>query len=147
MATWGGFRSAAPELASFGAERLRAAPAYLATVRRGGAPRVHPITPVVDVDHLYVFMEPDSPKGHDLRLRRSYALHNGVASGEGAGGEFAVFGDADLVEDEHIRAAAAAAARYETAPRYILFELSVSEARSNAFGDVTLPTPRRWADG
>jgi len=145
VATWGGFREAAPDLAAFGAERLQAAPAYLATVRRGGAPRVHPVSPVVDDAHLFVFMEPNSPKAHDLRVRRTYALHNGVTEG-GAAGEFVVFGEGDPVDDRGLRALAVAAAGYDVEPRYVLFELTVVEARSNVFGDLSiLPTPHRWA--
>ncbi len=53
-------------------------PGYLATVDDRGAPRVHPVTPVIGGGFLFVFMEPTSPKGRDLRERRSYALHNGV---------------------------------------------------------------------
>jgi hypothetical protein len=147
MATWGGFRESAPELADFGAARLLAAPAYLATIRRDGSPRVHPVSPVITGMELLVFMEPDSPKGHDLRLRRSYSMHNAVSFGEALAGEFVVFGEAEIVVDPVRRAAAEAAATYETLPRYVLYELSVVEARSNIFGDETLlPSPRRWAD-
>jgi len=147
MATWGEFRESAPELADFGAARLLAVPAYLATIRRGGAPRVHPVSPVIAGPALFVFMEPDSPKGHDLRRRRAYAMHNGVSIGEGLAGEFVVFGEAVIVDDPARRAAAEAAASYETLPRYVLFELSVAEARSNIFGDMTvLPSSPRWLE-
>ncbi len=66
MLTWGEFAKAEPELAAFGAGRLDVPPAYLATVRRSGAPRVHPVTPIVLADGLFLFMEPTSPKGRDL---------------------------------------------------------------------------------
>jgi len=36
--SWGEFAKREPELARFGAGRLTAAPAYLVTVRRSGAP-------------------------------------------------------------------------------------------------------------
>src|SRR5918992_547093 len=65
--SWGEFKELAPELAAFGDGRLRLPPAYLATVRRNGAPRVHPVTPIIDVEALFVFMEPTSPKARDLR--------------------------------------------------------------------------------
>ena len=57
-----------PELAAFGSARLNGRVAYLATVRKDGSPRVHPMTPIIGEGHLFVFMEPTSPKGHDLRL-------------------------------------------------------------------------------
>jgi hypothetical protein len=56
---------------------LRAAPAYLATVRADGSPRVHPVTPIV-TEGLYVFMESTPPKGADLPVRSQCARHNGV---------------------------------------------------------------------
>ncbi len=38
----------------------------------------------------------------------------------------------------------AAAASDEPADRYVLFELRVGEVRSNGYGDVPMPEPRRW---
>jgi hypothetical protein len=145
MTTWGEFAAAEPELAAFGAGRLRAAPAYLATVRKSGAPRVHPVTPIVAPEALYLFMEPTSPKGRDLRERGWYAIHNGVPDSSGTGGEFFVSGRAVAVSDPAIRSVAVAAADYTPAERYVLFELHVSEARCNGYGDVPLPANRRWS--
>jgi hypothetical protein len=76
------------ELASFGEGRLHAAPAYLATVRPDGSPRVHPVTPIIGAGGLFLFMEPTSPKGRDLHERGWFAMHSGVPGGEGTGGEF-----------------------------------------------------------
>ena len=134
MATWGEFAAAEPELAAFGAERLLIPPAYLATVRRSGAPRVHPVTP----------REPTSPKGRDLRERGGFAMHNGVPDDEGTGGEFFCSGLAFAVEDPSLRALVTEAARFEPEPRYVLFELQLTEARCNGYGDVKLPAHRRW---
>src|SRR6187401_2759383 len=117
MKSWGEFAAAEPALASFGAERLVGLPAYLATVREDGMPRVHPVTPVVSADGLFVFMESTSPKGQDLRERGGYALHSGVPDNEGSGGEFFVSGTGHLVEDASIRAIAERAASYEPEPR------------------------------
>lgn len=83
--SWDEFVQLEPELARFGADRLTAAPAYLATVRRSGAPRVHPVTPIFAPGGLFLFMEPTSPKGTDLRERGWFALHNGVPDNEGSG--------------------------------------------------------------
>jgi hypothetical protein len=145
MKSWGEFAAAEPALASFGAERLTAhPPAYLATVREDGTPRVHPVTPVVTADGLFVFMESTSPKGRDLRERGRYALHNGVPDTEGSGGEFFVSGTGHLVEDGSVRATAERAASYDPEARYVLFELLLGEARCNGYGDVPLPEHRRW---
>lgn len=143
--SWGAFADADPELAAFGEGLLMAPPAYLATVRRDGSPRVHPVTPILASGGLFVFMEPTSPKGRDLRERRRFALHNGVPDTEGSGGEFSVSGEGIPVDDPAVRAIVAEAASYDPADRYVLFELRVAEARCNGYGDVSLPTQRRWS--
>jgi hypothetical protein len=99
---------------------------------------------VIASDHLFLFMEPTSPKGRDLRGRASYALHNGVPDNKGTGGEFYLRGTATLVEDEALRTIAVSSASYSPAAHYILFELHVTEARCNGYGDVTLPSPTHW---
>jgi hypothetical protein len=144
MTTWGVLAAAEPELAGFVADRLGAAPAYLATVRSDGAPRVHPVTPVLTADGLFLFMEPTSPKGADLRDRGWFALHNGVPDDAGAGGEASVTGTAQLVDAAAVRASVVAAASYDVVDRYVLFELRPTEVRCKGYGDVPLPERRRW---
>lgn len=144
MSGWADFEAAAPELAAFGAARLMIPPAYLATVRSGGAPRVHPVTPIIGGGRLFVFMEPTSPKVRDLRDRRYYALHNSVPDTHGSGGEFYVRGEGAAADDAESRALATASSSYTPADRYVLFELSVSEARGNGYGDVVLPERAHW---
>ena len=145
MRSWGDFEVQAPALAAFGAERLTAAAAYLATLRRNRTPRVHPVAPIVGGGRLFVFMEPNSPKAHDLSEREWYALHNGVPDTFGTGGEFFVSGQASLLDDPQLRTVASEAATYQPEDRYVLFELLIKEARCNSYGDVTLPDPGRWA--
>lgn len=146
MATFGHLAAAAPDVAALVADRLGAAPAYLATTRDDGSPRVHPVTPILGADRLWVFMEPTSPKGRDLRTRPRYALHAGVADSQGTGGEAWVAGSATPVDDPADRAAAVAAASYEPAERYVLFELHVDEAGTTTY-DGGAPTRRRWRAG
>ncbi len=143
--TWSEFARAEPELATFGAERLGRPRAYLATVGPGGVPRVHPVTPIISAEGLFVFMEPRSPKGRDLRERGWYALHNGVPDTEGSGGEFSLTGRGFAVDDLDTREWAAKAASYDPDESYVLFELRVSEARCKGYGDVPLPARRRWS--
>jgi Pyridoxamine 5'-phosphate oxidase len=144
MASWGDFESQAPALAAFGLSRLTAAAAYLATLRSDRTPRVHPVSPIVGDGHLFVFMEPTSPKARDLRERGWYALHNGVPDTVGTGGEFFVAGRAEQLDDPALRPIATAAAPYQPEDRYLLFELLIAEARCNGYGDVALPEPERW---
>src|SRR5438874_11794155 len=103
MDSWTSFANAAPELAAFGAARLAGQVAYLATVRANGAPRVHPVTPIIGEGHLFLFMEPTSPKGKDLQRDGRYALHCAVSDSSGASGEFSVTGQARLVTDSETR--------------------------------------------
>jgi hypothetical protein len=145
MITWSDFATREPELAAFGSRRLSSPPAYLATIRRSGAPRVHPVTPVITTAGLFVFMEPTSPKGTDLRERHRYALHSSVPDTHGTGGEFFVSGDGRPVDDAAIRRSAVEAASYDPAEHYVLFELLLSEARCNGYGDVPLPPRQRWS--
>lgn len=132
--TWQQFASAAPDLASFGEKRLKAAPAYLATVRVDGSPRVHPVTPILGEGHLLLFMEPTSPKGSDLRRDPRYAMHCSVADSEGGAGEFHIRGSAQFSDDPQLRAIAAKWG-YQPKEHYILFELSVESAFSTVYGE------------
>jgi hypothetical protein len=91
-------------------------------------------------------MEPTSPKGRDLRERGSFGMHNGVPDSEGTGGEFWLAGRGAPVDDPTTRAAVVAAATYEPDDRYVLFELTVTEARCNGYGDVVLPSITRWRE-
>jgi hypothetical protein len=143
--SWVEFNTREPELARFGADKLTAAPAYMATVRQSGLPRVHPVTPLMRPFGLFLYMEPTSPKGRDLRERGWFALHNGVPDNAGTGGEFWVTGLGLLIDDPDIWSEVAATATYTPPDRYILFELQLSEARCNGYGDVTLPATQRWA--
>lgn len=135
-----------PELAAFGAERLNGKVAYLATVRKDGAPRVHPMTPIVGDGHLFVFMEPTSPKGHDLKRDGRYAIHCAVSDTSGASGEFIVTGQAHAADDPELRALAVRLASYAPADRYRLFEFDVDGAASTTYpGDQ--PVRRNWKRG
>jgi len=132
-----------PELAAFGAERLNDKVAYLATVRKDGSPRVHPVTPIIGQGHLFVFMEPTSPKGHDLRRDPRFAMHAGVTDTSGMSGEFILSGRAHRVEDPGLRALAAKLSSYSPADRYILFEFDLEAAASTTYPE-DKPLRQSW---
>jgi hypothetical protein len=144
MIRWGTLREIEAELATWAQDRLRRPPAFLATIRANGSPRVHPVTPVITASGLYVFMEPKSPKGTDIRERRVFALHNGVSDTAGTGGELFIAGHGEVTHDHEVRSTVSSAASYEPADDYILIELLLDEIRCNAYGDVTLPATSRW---
>ena len=141
--SWGEFATADPALAAEGRRRLHGRVAYLATTRRSGAPRVHPVTPIVGAGNLYVFMEPTSPKGHDLDRDARFALHCGVEDDTGGEGEFFLGGEARRATDPAHRASAIAAASYAPADRYVLFELRVARADARSYGESGI-THRSW---
>jgi hypothetical protein len=106
-------------------------------------PRVHPVTPIIAEGHLLLFMEPTSPKGHDLQRGSGYALHCSVADDNGGEGELCLSGHAVLTDDPVLRELAA---RYGYPPKstYILFELSVESAFSTTYPVGGKPARRRW---
>ncbi|MGB8644849.1 MAG: pyridoxamine 5'-phosphate oxidase family protein [Anaerolineae bacterium] len=131
--SWQSLQDEQPELAAFGAERLNGQVAYLATVRNDGSPRVHPMTPIIGQGHLFVFMEPTSPKGRDLQRDGRYAIHCSVRDNSGASGEFSITGHAHLIDDPELRALAVRLASYSPAERYILFEFDIESAASTIY--------------
>jgi hypothetical protein len=100
VATWKEFESAAPKIAGAGKKLLyQFGPgmAFLATVRKDGAPRLHPVCPTVFDGALYVLVGP-SHKRDDLRRDGRFALHT-FRSVE-VDDEFLVMGRARLVADK-----------------------------------------------
>ncbi|MDX1414984.1 MAG: pyridoxamine 5'-phosphate oxidase family protein [Candidatus Promineifilaceae bacterium] len=142
--SWQDLEDGNAELATFGRERFTSRVAYLATVRKDGSPRVHPVTPIIGEGRLFLFMEPTSPKGFDLRRDPRYAMHASVEDAGGGGGEFFINGRATLIEDPETRDIAGQAASYAPAGRYILFELSVISAFSNIYSEEGPPRQQRW---
>lgn len=145
--SWREFQEQEPELARFGEGRFGSRVAYLATVDGDGAPRVHPVTPIVSARGLMVFMEPTSPKGHDLRRGSKYALHCSVEDDEGGGGEFRVRGSAREVNDTAVREEVADHAPYAPSDDYVLFELLVEDAFSTRYDADGAPIRHRWRSG
>lgn len=141
---WKAFASAAPEMAEAGGDLLARRPAYLATVDASGQPRVHPVTPFVTDGRLFLFMEPTSPKGHDLRARGWFALHNGVPDAQGTGGEIALRGSAVLIDDAATRRVATEGCPYEPAARYVLAELLLHQVTVTRY-ESGEPVRDRWS--
>ena len=142
--TWNTFETQAPELAEFARTRLHNKVAYLATTRKDGSPRVHPFTPIIGEGHLFVFMEPTSPKGHDLRRDSRFALHCSVSDTSGESGEVFLSGRAVYVEDAGMRGIALRVTPYTPAERYILFELNPESVTVTEYPDGGGPVRRYW---
>jgi hypothetical protein len=77
MVTWTEFAAVEPDLANVGRSLLfqfKVGLAFLAPGRNDGAPRLHPVCPVLSSDRLFVLILPTSPKRHDLLRDGRYAL-------------------------------------------------------------------------
>jgi hypothetical protein len=142
MASWAEFAQQAPEWAAFGKAHFQSGVAYLGPLRAGGSPRVHPVTPIIG-EQLFLFMEPTSPKGKDLRRDARYTLHWSVEDSSGGGGESYVRGRAILADDHFIREQAVRASPYLPQDRYIVFMLTIEFAFMNTYVDGK-PSTRRW---
>jgi hypothetical protein len=143
---WAEFLAAAPDLATYAEHRLEGRISYLATTRSDGAPRVHPVSPFISHGHLFVYMEPTSPKRRDLRRDSRYAMHAAVEDNTGGEGEFLVRGRAEEIDEVGLRAQAfdhALAIGYNPQDRYVLFELGIEEAIATVYQDGE-PKRTRW---
>jgi hypothetical protein len=102
MATWNEFETDAPDIAAAGKQLLYqrgVGLAFLATLRKDGAPRLHPICPTVVDGHLYALIGP-TPKRADLRRDGRYALHTFPA--DEVDDEFLVMGRAMFIDSQAI---------------------------------------------
>lgn len=104
MKRWSDFAAQQPDMAEAGRAlvyQFRVGLGYLATVRKDGAPRLHPVCPVIAAGGLYVFIGNHSPKLHDLLRDGRFALHS-FPKPE-LDDEFSVAGRALRVDDAAVR--------------------------------------------
>jgi hypothetical protein len=103
MATWRDFVDARPDLAEAGGALLYqhgVGLAFIATIRRDGRPRLHPMCPLLNDNGLFAFIIP-SPRQADLRRDGLYSMHSfPCPDNEDA---FYLTGRAQLVEDPTAR--------------------------------------------
>lgn len=150
--TWASFAAGSPSMAVDGERLLRPTGdgiAFLATVRKDGGPRVHPVMPVVAGSGLYVFVVNISHKYRDLLRDPRFALHT-APSAEG-GEEFYLTGVAIPVDDGAIRAdvTAASGGRLGHSDFEALFELRLDHALHTSWANwgtaQAWPTYAKWA--
>ncbi len=101
MITWTEFERQQPALADAGRRQLYQIAiglAFLATVRSDGAPRVHPVCPVISEAGLHLLIVA-GPKREDLRRDGRYALHSETCPPPRQDDGFAVAGRAREVTD------------------------------------------------
>src|SRR3954471_14449089 len=125
MASWSDFAAADPSLAAAIRallEQYGPGMAYLATVRPDGAPRIHPVSPVITDEGLYCFIVA-SPKRRDLARDGRYALHSFPP--EESDDEAYLTGRAVRVRDPLVVARLAGALRASPDVDWRLFELLI----------------------
>jgi hypothetical protein len=147
MTRWAELERDAPEIAQSGKDLIyQFGPGlgFLATVRKDGGPRVHPICPIITSGGLYAFIIP-SPKLYDLRRDRRYALHSFPPAENDD--EFYVTGQAVEISDPDVRKTVQDAYQNEVSDEEVLFELMLERclvARYLHRGEWP-PTYSRWA--
>ena len=130
-------------LAAFGQVRLDGKVAYLATLRKDGRPRAHPVTPVIGEGHGFIFLEPTSPRTRDLEENPGFCLHCAMNDSSGSSGEFQMTGIAVRVKDKETRDLAESISNFRPSVRSLLFELYITDALSTAYRSGQ-PKRRRW---
>jgi hypothetical protein len=145
--SWKEFEEFAPEMAALGLERLNRKVTYLATIKKDGSPRLHPVTPFIGNGMLFMFTEPSSPKIRDLRQDGRYALHCSVDRQEGEPLiEFLVSGIAQVVTDTEVRQQAESiAASSVVIDEYYLFEFHVDKVLIVQYDDGGKRMVQRWS--
>jgi hypothetical protein len=123
VATWGAFAEARPDMARVLLDLLDWIPiAYLATVRKDGAPRLHPVSPIVAGGRLFIAVPAASPKRRDLLRDGRYAMHALPGKRDD---EFYVTGRAALMQDGETRALVRGAAGHTVRDDDLIFELRI----------------------
>src|SRR5215468_12272985 len=150
MVRWSEFAAASPDMARAGRELLNQfgpGLAFLATVRADGAPRLHPVCPVLAGGRLYVLITAESPKRRDLERDGRYALQTFPQPKPGSD-EFYLAGTALLVDDATDRAAIFRDAKHQAQPSEIAFELRIERALHTRWESPLTPqmrpVQRKW---
>jgi hypothetical protein len=124
--------------------------AFLATIRKDGGPRVHPVCPFLSSGRLYVLIAPWTPKRHDLTRDGRYALQS-FPPPRKESEEFYLTGRATLIEDAETWTRAFADAKHLKTPDEVLFELGVESAMHTtweAWGTPEMrPVQKKWRAG
>ena len=144
VVTWKDLSAAAPELAQVGSTLLNqfgVGLAFLATVRGDGAPRLHPVCPVISGEHLFVLITTTSPKHEDLVRDGRYALQTFPQPKPGSD-EFSLAGRARLIDDAATRAAVLRDARHRADESETLFELWIERVMHTRWENVLTPEMR-----
>jgi len=145
--SWREFEEGSPDLASLGASLLSRKIAYLATIRKDGSPRIHPVRPIIGEGHLFIFIDQSSPKRSDLLRDGRYAIHCSVFETNGLSSEFMIIGVAEMVDNPEIRQRAVDLWGANVPEIYTLFAFSIDRAIATEYTEERKPVRYRWRKG
>ena len=153
MVTWKQFANSDPILAKVGEKLLfqfGVGLAFLATVRKDGAPRLHPVCPVLSTERLYVFITPESPKKWDLLRDGRYSLQSFPEARKDSD-EFYLSGKAEAVESPEIVESVLDDAKHMANREEVLFELLIERAMHTIWEGFDTPefgpVHNKWSAG
>lgn len=154
MKSWSDFSNEEPDLAKNGRkllfpDRQYVGYAFLATLRKDGAPRLHPISVVICNDHLYVIILKKSPKCTDLLRDGRYALQ-AFPPATNEYEEFYLAGRADRIRDNEIRHMVIEKTNVTVEENEELFELLLDRVMHTKLVDQGAPSEspihRKWRE-
>ena len=142
--SWTKFEEGSPELATKGALRLNGQIAYLATIKRDGSPRLHPVRPFIGKGHLFIFIDQTSHKGNDLLRDERYALYNSVETENELLYELFIAGSAKRVTKLEIREQAEMIVGSSVPDQYRLFTFHLERVLVTEYNEKREPIRYRW---
>lgn len=144
--SWGVFAQAEPEMAAIGCGLLEEhSIVYLATIRKDGSPRLHPVCPFLVEGRLFVATPVTSQKGRDQQRDGRYAMHWMPGKDDA---EFRIRGLARLLPHGADRDSLIARGPHYAHDEDLIFEYDVAEAATAHWVNVGRPgtyaVRRRW---
>ena len=133
MKSWNEFSAEQPELAEHGKKMLfrireHVGLVFIATLRKDGAPRLHPISLIFSDGHAYVIIPRASPKCADLIRDGRYALQASPPPDNKDSEEFYFAGCAAQIQDPILQQALIDDTGITVEENEILFELFLERA-------------------
>lgn len=144
MVTWKELAAIEPELTQRGQALLfqyGVGLAFLATIRKDGGPRLHPVCPVLSHENLYLLITPTSPKQYDLLRDGRYALQSFPQPSAGSE-EFYLEGRAERITDAVVRAAVFRDTQHIAQESEVLYALQIARVMHTRWEHVGTPQMR-----
>jgi hypothetical protein len=153
LVTWKQFSASNPSLAKVGEGLIfqyGVGLAFLATIRKDGAPRLHPVCPVLSESGLFILVIPESPKKWDLLRDGRYALQS-FPQDRPDSDEFYLCGKAKAIEDSNVIESVFNDAKHQASKDEVLCELLIERAmhtKWEGFGTPDYrPVHEKWSEG